>query len=1657
MRQRNSSVFARVLGVMLCVVMLVLTMSSCAEGLDINSLLDSIIIVTPPVNDGTNDTADNTTNDSANNNTNDSVEDPTDEPTDEPTEDPTDDPTDEPTDEPYEEPVDPNRIYLGSTEISEYDLLYGALVNDCIIGAEGGVGAILPSDVKIENGASSVSLLIKNVDASEDLLLGSGETMQSLDVHISGISKDNKVPMTVNLGALFATGLKDTELKMYHIENGTPVLMTKVNSTADFALHNQYVYDSETGEVSIYVSSFSVFSAVQATVSTWDGSAVAEAFEFGDGTEQNPFVIKTAEQFVYFRNQVDAGVFFEGQFVKLASDIDLNNHLFDPIGFGYTSQGGQAFKGTFDGGNHTVYNLYQNGWDLDESKYCYSTAGGGLFASIENATIKNLVVSGANIIYECVDIGIVVGYAQGNCHFENIVVTNSKIANYNRATGAVVGEVCYGSYGTDVSLGYSHTFRNIIVDSSVKVSSLWGSFDTLCGGIIGGKWGDATVKMENVIVACELDVFSDVTAAYQWYAYRRCGMLIGNTEQNSPKKALNAAAEFLTCENVTVYYGEWVNYTYYEFADQDSTTGQRYPWVRAEAGEHNDAFSNPRYGVPTYGGVKVVDGSKATNSAEITFGQLYGGGQGVYGCNEHTGVSIVNSLASAKTVYIKNNVGLNDLKLQWWFANGSNTWTTNIDGISMASMETNVEGVYKVTIPSFAAGFKITSGDGQEFSFTLSELAEDNTYNLGAENLPIASVDGVEYSTLAEAIANANGKTVVLIDNATISETIVIEGITVTLDLNGKTISVANNTEIVEVLLVKNGAKVTVTGNGTMLASGEGDAVDHVECISAIDDAIVTIMNGTFISEGCTAIYATRGAKAYIYGGHFEAKERYDGRYFTLDVNEREETRGTIIVYGGTYVNFDPSNHTIDGSNYQNKLAHDCLISTYNTDKNCYEVLALNHNFVNGKCECGAYRTSKWEQVTDAGDLKEGDKIIVVAKDANYALGSQATNNRTGVEIIKNDGTIIINENVQIIILEAGSISGTFAFNVGNGYLYAASTSNNYLKTQNDKNVNSAWTITITDGVASIVAKSSENRNVMQYNPNKGSPLFSCYASASQKALVIYKLTSEDIIVEDHKCANFANGATCEKNARCTECGEEVPGTALVHDYTGANPYICENHCGIYNLPEAGSRITIQQALWIAETLENGKETSFNYVISGEITDKNNPSDTGATTISDGDYKIHITNIQNADGTVRHDAFVTRLKNGDKITVSAKIRKNDSGEAQLKDTRLASHTDIAPADHTCDICGVSEITDHADENSDNVCDICDNTIDNGSSTPDPIIPSEKTVSMDIHATKGNLNDKVITWTSGDVTVSNAQGSSTSAIYTTDIDLFRVYANSTFSVSAPGISKVIITCTSSSYATACETSFKNAGYSVTVSGSVVTVTLTSPKDEVSVKASAQFRINNIEVTYMSASSEGEDTTCKHANTGTATVDATCTTPGTITVTCNDCKEIISTDTIDPLGHTIENGICKNCGEEFGGTATPEYEESTLSFSNASNRTELSNSKQVWTNGAVTFTNNKGSSTSNVADYTNPVRCYKSSEIVITASGNITKIVFETNGNDYAKELINSINETINETTDVKVTQDGKTVTVEFTEPVGIFTIAKLAAQIRIDSIIVTYEA
>ena len=156
-----------------------------------------------------------------------------------------------------------------------------------------------------------------------------------------------------------------------------------------------------------------------------------------------------------------------------------------------------------------------------------------------------------------------------------------------------------------------------------------------------------------------------------------------------------------------------------------------------------------------------------------------------------------------------------------------------------------------------------------------------------------------------------------------------------------------------------------------------------------------------------------------------------------------------------------------------------------------------------------------WELVTDVSILQTGDKVIIVAKDYDRAMGTtQNSNNRNAVVITKNtaSNTCTITDKVQQLTLQQGTKSGSYAFYTGDGYLYAASSNDNYLRTESALSDNSSWNISIaSDGTSRVIAQGGNKSNDLKYNSD--SYIFSSYSSPNyQASVLLYKYSDIELI-----------------------------------------------------------------------------------------------------------------------------------------------------------------------------------------------------------------------------------------------------------------------------------------------------------------------------------------------------------------------------------------------------------------------------------------------------------------------------------------------------------------------------------------------------------------
>lgn len=166
----------------------------------------------------------------------------------------------------------------------------------------------------------------------------------------------------------------------------------------------------------------------------------------------------------------------------------------------------------------------------------------------------------------------------------------------------------------------------------------------------------------------------------------------------------------------------------------------------------------------------------------------------------------------------------------------------------------------------------------------------------------------------------------------------------------------------------------------------------------------------------------------------------------------------------------------------------------------------LIHNFVNVKEVGAASQTATL--VTNVSQLSSGDNIVITNIIGDNALSTtQGSNNRSSQSVTLNGSLLSFDDSTtEIITLGTSNSHWTLYANTTPGYLYAASSSKNYLRTQSTNDANGEWTIELNgDSEATIEAQGTNTRNLLQYNTS--ATLFACYSSG-QQSVKIFKIDS---------------------------------------------------------------------------------------------------------------------------------------------------------------------------------------------------------------------------------------------------------------------------------------------------------------------------------------------------------------------------------------------------------------------------------------------------------------------------------------------------------------------------------------------------------------------
>ena len=491
-----------------------------------------------------------------------------------------------------------------------------------------GNGTLNVEDATIENlGGSDMAFGIDLVNAATTRAADAGIT---LNVNNSTL-KSSYIPVRVfNNGA----GMNNVTIKNSTLEGTSRAFWVHIYSNADnggkgvkSATLNIDIYNNNNTFIANNPDRIIEYGFTDEVNFREDGTQPitdAEGNEVeGIGLDANGnYAVTAVAGLEWISSQVISGDNFTGKTIKLLTDIDFGDTTFYPIGYNPTTNTVTDFEGTFDGNGKTIKNLKRT--DLT---YANKRAI-GLFSRVNNAVVKNFALEDFVAATYGGEAAAVTCVATGDCLFEDINLKSGSVVSYNNDTAGIVGWANVGNF----------TFKNITVGSDVTIYSLWDSYDTTLGGVVGTLESPSTVTMEDINISCVISAFNDVCANYQWYAYRRTGMVVGNMDETQVvdgRTVPNPAAAGVTCKNVTVTYGDWMNYHYCEFEANGAPS---------YADEGDWKFS--RVEGSEWGRESNIDTENCAHDTDeshnilLPVDQLFGGGQGVYGLREYTGVTV---------------------------------------------------------------------------------------------------------------------------------------------------------------------------------------------------------------------------------------------------------------------------------------------------------------------------------------------------------------------------------------------------------------------------------------------------------------------------------------------------------------------------------------------------------------------------------------------------------------------------------------------------------------------------------------------------------------------------------------------------------------------------------------------------------------------------------------------------------------------------------------------------------------------------------------------------------------------------------------------------------------------------------------------------------
>lgn len=225
------------------------------------------------------------------------------------------------------------------------------------------------------------------------------------------------------------------------------------------------------------------------------------------------------------------------------------------------------------------------------------------------------------------------------------------------------------------------------------------------------------------------------------------------------------------------------------------------------------------------------------------------------------------------------------------------------------------------------------------------------------------------------------------------------------------------------------------------------------------------------------------------------------------------------------------SDVTVDATNHKVTFT-----TTANTGAERSGVITLTYGSVTKEVTVSQAVYTITSTYTLATSIVSGKHYVIASGEEDKSPGvvnvmaTQKDNNRGATYGTLNGNDLSVSGHAELVIYGPDA-NGFYSIYdaVEGGYLYAASSSSNYLRTQVNNNDNGLWSISIDEtGIATITAQGDKTRNKMRYNSQNS--VFSCYGSG-QDDIYLYVKDGEETPNESVTVSNAGYATYCSENA----------------------------------------------------------------------------------------------------------------------------------------------------------------------------------------------------------------------------------------------------------------------------------------------------------------------------------------------------------------------------------------------------------------------------------------------------------------------------------------------------------------------------------------------